>query len=180
MKVPWPGDSEGIFRSSSQAATCPPLPYTAETSYCFFNCWTWSREAVNTKFSSFWFNPTGNRTRVYRFSGRRYFHLNSDRFWDYWPVFPNRTAHGNKNLSPGSILSLLETFSAHFRNGIFCRIKRVYSFLICFQTFINLLRHTWLLPLVIQCDLAMSSVRLSFLLGDLHHTNVLKFLLISF
>ena len=24
-KLPWPGDSEGTFRSSSQAATCPPV-----------------------------------------------------------------------------------------------------------------------------------------------------------
>ena len=23
-KLPWPGDSEGTFRSGSQAATCPP------------------------------------------------------------------------------------------------------------------------------------------------------------
>ena len=27
-KLPWPGDSEGIFRSSSQAATCPPVYHT--------------------------------------------------------------------------------------------------------------------------------------------------------
>ena len=24
-KLPWPGDSEGAFRLSSQAATCPPV-----------------------------------------------------------------------------------------------------------------------------------------------------------
>ena len=35
------------------------------------NCWTSSREAVNTNFYSLWFGPTGNRTRVYRFSSRR-------------------------------------------------------------------------------------------------------------
>ena len=27
-KLPWPGDSEGIFRSSSQAATCPSVYHT--------------------------------------------------------------------------------------------------------------------------------------------------------
>ena len=27
-KLPWPGDSEGTFRSSSQAATCPPVDHT--------------------------------------------------------------------------------------------------------------------------------------------------------
>ena len=27
-KFPYPGDSEGIFRSSSQAAACPPVYHT--------------------------------------------------------------------------------------------------------------------------------------------------------
>ena len=27
-QLPWPGDSEGTFRSSSQAATCPPVYHT--------------------------------------------------------------------------------------------------------------------------------------------------------
>ena len=27
-KLPWPGDSEGTFQSSSQAATCPPVYQT--------------------------------------------------------------------------------------------------------------------------------------------------------
>ena len=27
-KLAWPGDSEGTFRSSSQAATCPPVYHT--------------------------------------------------------------------------------------------------------------------------------------------------------
>ena len=27
-KLPWPGESEGTFRSSSQAATCPPVYHT--------------------------------------------------------------------------------------------------------------------------------------------------------
>ena len=28
IKLPWPGDSEGTFRSSSQAATCPSVYHT--------------------------------------------------------------------------------------------------------------------------------------------------------
>ena len=28
IKLPWPGDGEGIFRPSSQAATCPPVYHT--------------------------------------------------------------------------------------------------------------------------------------------------------
>ena len=28
IKLPWPGDSEGTFRSSSQSATCPPVYHT--------------------------------------------------------------------------------------------------------------------------------------------------------
>ena len=27
-KLPWPGDSEEIFRSSSQTTTCPPIYHT--------------------------------------------------------------------------------------------------------------------------------------------------------
>ena len=38
------------------------------------------RQAIklNTNFYSFWFDPTGNRTRVYRFSNRRSIHSNTD------------------------------------------------------------------------------------------------------
>ena len=35
-KLPWPGDSEGTFRSSSQTATC--LPPAVEASHCPFCC----------------------------------------------------------------------------------------------------------------------------------------------
>ena len=28
IKLPWPGDSERTFQSSSQAATCPPVYHT--------------------------------------------------------------------------------------------------------------------------------------------------------
>ena len=51
-----------------------------EASHCPFNCWTSSREAVNTNFYSLWFDSTGNRTRVYRFSSRRSIHSTTDRF----------------------------------------------------------------------------------------------------
>ena len=77
-KLPWSGDSEGTFRSASQAATC--MPHMAEASHCPFNCCTSSREAVNTNFYSVWFDPTGNRTRVYRFSSKRSIHSTTDRF----------------------------------------------------------------------------------------------------
>ena len=56
-QLPWPGDNEGTFRSSRQAATC--LPHTAEAIYCPFNCWTSSREAVITDFYSLWFDRPG-------------------------------------------------------------------------------------------------------------------------
>ena len=36
------------------------------------------REAVNTSFYNLWFDLTGNRTRVYRFSGRRSIHSTSN------------------------------------------------------------------------------------------------------
>ena len=80
----WLGNTEGTFRSSSQATTC--LPHTMEASHCPFNCWMSSRKVVNTNFYSLWFDPTGNRTRVYRFSSRRSIHLITDRC--------NCTAHG--------------------------------------------------------------------------------------
>ena len=53
---------------------------STSASYCPFNCWTSSREAVNTNFYSIWFDPTGNRTRVYRFSSRPSIHLTTNRF----------------------------------------------------------------------------------------------------
>ena len=88
-KLPWPGDSEGTFWSSSQAATC--LPHTAEASHCPFICWTSSREAVNTNFYDLLFDPTVNRTRVYRFSSRRFIHSTTDR-----PLLLHRKARGVK------------------------------------------------------------------------------------
>ena len=58
-----------------------------EASHCPFNCWTSSREAVNTNFYSLWFDPTGNRTRVCRFSSRRSIHSTTDRCKRPWPEF---------------------------------------------------------------------------------------------
>ena len=67
-----------VFESSCHLPIC--LPHTMEASHCPFNCWTSSREAVNTNFYSLWFDSTGNRTRVYRFSSRRSIHSTTDRF----------------------------------------------------------------------------------------------------
>ena len=67
-----------VFESSCHLPTC--LPHTIEASHCPFNCWTSSREAVNTNFYSLWFDSTGNRTRVYRFSSRRSIHSTTDRY----------------------------------------------------------------------------------------------------
>ena len=66
-----------VFESSCHLPTC--LSHTVEASHCPFNCWTSSREAVNTNFYSVWLDPTGNRTRVYRFSSRRSIHSTTDR-----------------------------------------------------------------------------------------------------
>ena len=66
-----------VFESSCHLPAC--LPHTAEASHCPFDCWTSSRKAVNTNFYSLWFDPTRNRTRVYRFSSRRSIHSTTDR-----------------------------------------------------------------------------------------------------
>ena len=79
-KLPWPGDSEGTFRSSSQTATCPPGHHTRRRLHTLsFYCWTSSRENVNIKFYSFWFHPIGNRTPVNHFSSRRSMHSTTAR-----------------------------------------------------------------------------------------------------
>ena len=57
------------FESMCHLLTC--LPHTAESSRCPSNCWTSSKVAGNTTFSSIWYDPNGNRTRVYRFNSRR-------------------------------------------------------------------------------------------------------------
>ena len=76
--MPWPGDKEGNFRTSSQAAIC--LPHTAVASHRPFNCWTSRRETLNSNFYSYCFNPTGNRNCVYRFSSRRFICSITDQF----------------------------------------------------------------------------------------------------
>ena len=50
-----------------------------EFSHCPFICWTTSKKAVNTNFHSLCFHPTGNQTRVYRFSSRPSIHSTTDR-----------------------------------------------------------------------------------------------------
>ena len=77
----WPEDSEGTFRSSSQAATCPPVYHTRWRFHTVpLQCWTSSREAMNTNFSSLRFDPTGNRTRNYDFRSRRSIYSTTDCF----------------------------------------------------------------------------------------------------
>ena len=52
-KLPGSGDSEGTFRSSSQATTCPPVYHTRRRHHPVF---TWSRKAINA--NSFSSDPT--------------------------------------------------------------------------------------------------------------------------
>ena len=76
----WPEDSEGNFWSSSQAAICPPIYRTRWRFHAVpFYCQTSSRILVNINFYSLWFDPHGNRTRVYRFTSRRSICSTSDR-----------------------------------------------------------------------------------------------------
>ena len=80
-KLPWPEDSEGTSRSSSQAATCPPVYHTRRRLHNVpLIAEGQAGKLVNTNFYCLWFDPTGNRTRVYRFSSRRSIHSTSDRF----------------------------------------------------------------------------------------------------
>ena len=79
-KLPWPGDSEGTFRSSSQAATCPPVYHTRRRLHTVpLIAERQAGKLVNTNFYSLWFDPTENRTRVYRFSSRRSIHSTTNR-----------------------------------------------------------------------------------------------------
>ena len=55
-KLPWPRESKGTVRSSSQAATC--LPDTVDASYCPL------QGSCEYQFCSLWFNPIGNGTSV--------------------------------------------------------------------------------------------------------------------
>ena len=81
-KLPWTGDSEGAFWSSSQAPTSPPVYHTrrtVEASHCPFNCRTSGREAVNPNFYSLWLDPNRNWTHVYCFSSRHSIYLTTNR-----------------------------------------------------------------------------------------------------
>ena len=79
--LPWPGDSKGTVRSSSQAAACPPV-YHTWWRFHFVPLITerQASEAVNTIFYSLSFDPTGKQSRVYRFNSKRSIHLTTDRF----------------------------------------------------------------------------------------------------
>ena len=53
-----------------------------EASHRPFYCWTSSRKAVKTNFSSLLFNPTGNRTHVYGFTSRCSIYSTTE----IWPI----------------------------------------------------------------------------------------------
>ena len=67
----------GKKRAMYHLATC--LPHKVEVTQWSFCCWTSSMKAVNTNFCILWFNPTGNRTQVYRFRSRRANHSITNR-----------------------------------------------------------------------------------------------------
>ena len=79
IKLHWPGDSEGTFRSRVKLppVQCPPHGGGFTLSFLMLN--GQRKEAVNTKFYSLWFDPTGNQTRVYRLGTRRSIHSTTDR-----------------------------------------------------------------------------------------------------
>ena len=63
-KLHWPGDSEGTFMSSSQAATYPPVYQTRRRLHAVsLIAERQEGKLVNTNFYSLWFDPTGNRIR---------------------------------------------------------------------------------------------------------------------
>ena len=93
-KLPWPGDSEGTFWSSSQPATCPPVYHTRRRLHIVpLIPERQAGKLVNTNFHSVWFDPTGNRTRVYHLSSRRSIHSTTDRV-----NLTSLTSVGNKDI----------------------------------------------------------------------------------
>ena len=54
-----PGDREGIFPSSNQAAPCPPTTHGGGYTLSFFNAERQVGKAVNTNFWSLWLDSTG-------------------------------------------------------------------------------------------------------------------------
>ena len=65
-----------VFESSCHLPTC--LPHTVEASHTVpFIAECQARKKVKTNFYSLWFDPTGNRTRIYSFSCRRLYPLDS-------------------------------------------------------------------------------------------------------
>ena len=61
-------------------ATLPTcLPHTVEASHCLFLLLNFKHESWECY--SLWFDLTGNRTRVYRFSSRCYIHSTNERLY---------------------------------------------------------------------------------------------------
>ena len=73
-----------VFELNCHLLTFPP--HSVEPSNCPFNCWTSSREAVNTNFYCHWFDSSGNLTQVYRFRSACSLLSNSD----WWKACDNR------------------------------------------------------------------------------------------
>ena len=96
-KLPRPETAKGPFglRVKLPPAQCPSVFHTSWRfqTVLFFTPKS-SKEAVNTNSYSFCFASTGNRTRVYRFSSRRFIHSNTDRI----PSFQLRSTYLLDNL----------------------------------------------------------------------------------
>ena len=64
--------------AKEQTAIC--LPHAVEASHCPFYAERQAGKLCYQFFYNAWFDPTGNRTQVYRFSDRRAVHPTSNRF----------------------------------------------------------------------------------------------------
>ena len=93
-----------IVVASCHLSTC--IPHTAKASRCPFKCWMSSREAVNTNFYNLWFDLTGNRALVYRFSRRRSVHSTTDRL-----NYPMVTLTNNNILTLTTIIIMMTAFN---------------------------------------------------------------------
>ena len=81
-KLPWPGNSEGIFLDFESVSICPPVYYTRRKLHTVL--FIAERQTGNLWipiFYSLWFDPTRNRTLVYRFSSKPFIHSNTDRLF---------------------------------------------------------------------------------------------------
>ena len=106
-KLPWLGDSEGTFRSSSQAATCLPHDGGFTLSFLYLNV---KQGSCEYQFYSLLSDPTRKRTQVYRFSCRRSIHSTPDRLKCIHNQFATQTSsiilisgiHGMEAVEPTS------------------------------------------------------------------------------